>query len=1209
MKKILSLLFSIIFSVPVLATANHPNTRPAGFTENIGQVKDQLNAPNCGVQYLWAAAPGVNIQLRQNGISFDTYRAVGSSKNIAFHRMDLNLVGINPTAKLMAQEEMDGVTNYFSSGQKERISDLRTFGKITYKNVYEGIDFDVNTTNDGLLKYNFTVNNPKEINKIRLEYAGFDDFEMCDGILVFTLSGKTITEEIPSSWMTATGRLVNVAYNIVEQSENRVVIGFSTKDKISNADGDLVIDPLAIREWSTYYGDSLYDKPEGIATDSLGNIFIVGTTESLDRMASVDAYQSVFSGGNTDVFVARFNQHGLRQWATYYGGSGDDYGLDIDVDSYQRLFITGSTTSTDSIGTATCQQPENGGGRDGFIAQFDRHGHFIWDSYIGGSGNEEGTACYADNRGNVLVAGNTDAGGFLSNDSISPLLPYHALTDAFMAKYNSEGRIVWASYYGGPGDDYSSDIVVDSLYNWVMVGSTNSTENIAWGPVVQSDFGGDIDGFAVKIDTTGMIEWSTYYGGAGRDSIAGVETVNGDYFFAGKTNSEIADGDTSSYQAEYGGNGDAFVLSVGEHCGLNWFTYLGGTEYNAASDISRDYAGDIYVTGTTKRDSVMNSDTLSIFPFPFDDLQYFVTKYDIYGNQLYSGSFGGEGDEYGNAIAVFGYTSIYLTGTTLSEFEMTEESQYESIHQTEKSGEEDGFIARYTQYTSTLPIDIGDGGGGGSGGGGGGGNGGTNPGPPPIGICIGDSILLTLNGGALGQGCQWVWYVDTCGATDNYIGEGAQIWVSPDTTTTYYVRSESVERETDCVHKTVHVDYPNTAIASANDSICPGSPLELFGDGGYYYGWSGPEGYTSEAQNPVIDTVQYNQAGMYTLVANTQFGCSDTTTIDVILLTPPQFSTAVMDVTCYNGSNGSISVTPADTADISIYWSQFGADTSFISDLYAGSYALSVVNNVNGCTSGDSILITEPDRLIDSLWTSPAYCDQPNGGGHVLISGSNSPFQVNWTPGGQTGNPANTLLPGNHTVHVTDNIGCVDSMAFFIGNIGQFTAVIDPDSVFLEAFATEDIEVYTVPELENATYLWTPASGLSCADCPNPTLNPDTSTAYVVMVTSEHGCTSSDSLYVHRELPLPKTFVPTVFSPNGDGLNDKLCLMGVRIETFTLRIFDRNGTEVFSTNDLQNCWDGTVDGKPVSGTYVYTLQAKLQEGKEVNESGNISVRR
>lgn len=1211
MKKLLPLLISIVLSIPAVASANHPNTRPAGFMENNGQVKDQSSSPNCTVKYLWAAAPGVNIQIRDNGISFDTYHEVADGKDIAFHRMDLNLIGMDPAAELIPENAMDGVTNYFSTGEKECISDLETFGKIVYKNIYKGIDFDVNTAENGLLKYNFTVRNPKEINKIRLEYAGFDDFEMCDGKMVFTLSGKTITEEIPASWMTATGRLIDVAYNIVAQSKNRVVIGFSTKDKVSNAEGDLIIDPLAIREWSTYYGDSLYDKPEGIATDSLGNIFIVGTTQSLDRMASVDAYQSVFSGGNTDVFVARFNQHGLRQWATYYGGSGDDYGRDVDVDSYERLFITGSTTSTDSIGTATCQQPANGGGSDGFIAQFDRHGNFIWDSYIGGSGYEEATACYADNRGNVLVAGNTDAGGFLTNDSLSPLLPYHGLTDAFMAKYNAEGRIVWGSYYGGPGDDYSSDIVVDSLAGWVMVGSTNSTENIAWGPVVQSDFGGGIDGFAVKIDSTGMIEWSTYYGGAGRDSIAGVETVNGDYFFAGKTDSEIADADTSSFQATYGGGGDAFVFSVSTHCGFNWFTYLGGTKYNAASDISRDYAGDIYVTGTTGRDSVLDSDTIIPQPFLSNDFQYFVTKYDIYGNQLFTGSFGGEGDEYGNAIAVYGYTSIYLTGTTLSENEMIKASASESIYQTEKDGAEDGFIARYTQYTSTLPIDIGcdNCGGGGSGAGGNGNDGSDNPGPPPLGICVGDSILIGLNGGALGQGAQWVWYVDTCGGTDNYIGEGAQIWVSPDTTTTYYVRAESVERESACVHKTVHVDYPNTAYASANDSICPGSPLELFGDGGYYYHWFGPEDYTSEDQNPVIDTVQYNQAGTYTLAALTQFGCSDTTMVDVFLLTPPQFSTDVSDVSCYNGSNGSILVTPADTADISIYWSQFGTDTSFVSDLSAGLYTLSVINNVNGCTAGDSILITQPDRLIDSLWTSPAYCDQANGEGHVLISGTHSPFQVNWSPGNQTGNPANTVLPGNHTVLVTDNIGCVDSIAFFIGNIGQFTAVIDPDSVFLEAFATEDIEVYTVPELENLTYLWTPASGLSCADCPNPTLNPDTSTFYTVMVTSEHGCTSSDSLYVHRELPLPNTFVPTVFSPNGDGLNDKLCLLGVRIETFTLRIFDRNGTEVFSTNDLQNCWDGTVNGKPVTGTFLYTLQAKLQEGKEVNESGNISVRR
>ena len=192
MKRTLPLFLALIFSVSVYAdSSTNPNTRPAGFIENNGQVKDQSNSPNCFVKYLWAAAPGVNIQLRQNGISFDTYHQIEAGGTaFSFHRMDLNILGMNPSARLVPEHELEGVTNYYTSGQKERISDLKTFKKIAYKDVYKGIDFDVDTSQNGLLKYNFVVKDPTEIHKIKLEYAGFDQFEFKEWKIGFHPFGK-----------------------------------------------------------------------------------------------------------------------------------------------------------------------------------------------------------------------------------------------------------------------------------------------------------------------------------------------------------------------------------------------------------------------------------------------------------------------------------------------------------------------------------------------------------------------------------------------------------------------------------------------------------------------------------------------------------------------------------------------------------------------------------------------------------------------------------------------------------------------------------------------------------------------------------------------------------------------------------------------------------------------------------------------------------
>lgn len=1205
MKKVLPIFICILTSLTTQASTP-PESRLTGFIENRGQVVNQNNIDNTDVRFILSAASGVNIQIRNSGISFDTYQSILNTSKISFHRLDMNIVGMSSDVEIIPKEVLPGVTNY--AAPHSRVSGLKSYSEILYKNVYDGVDFRVKTADKGLLKYDFVVSDAANFKKIKLEYAGFDTFKIADGKLIFTLSGKTITEEIPASWMTTSGRSIAVEYRVLKKSTGRVIIGFSTQADISKSEGELIIDPLAVREWATYYGDSLYDKPAGIATDSLGNIFIVGTTSSTARMASSGSYQNTFSGGNTDVFVTRFNQHGLRQWATYYGGSGDDRGLDIDVDSYERIFITGTTTSQDSIGSSEANQTENGGGKDGFIAEFDRHGNFIWDSYIGGSGNETATACHSDNLGNVVVVGYSDTGGFLENDSITPVRPYSAGIDAFLVKYNSEGVMVWSSYFGGPGTDYASDVVVDSLKNWAMVGSTNSEISILTGMAMQPDFGGETDGFIVKIDTTGSIVWASYFGGAGRDSIAGITSVNGKYFISGTTDSTLAYSDSSSYQMDYGGGGDAFAACVGGEGMLNWFTYLGGAVLNGATDISRDYGGDIYISGITLTDSVFEVDTAGIFQID-TGTDYFVSKFNAFGEHLYTGTFGGEKNDRCTAIAVYGYTSIYVTGTTFSLTHMVEYGPEEMPYQTNKDSTSiEGFIARLTQYTSTPPLSCGGGNFGGGGGGGSDQDGNGNPGPPPIGICFGDSMQLHLNGGALGQGAQWVWYENECGGIDNYIGEGETIWVKPDSTTTYFVRAESVEDETNCSSVTVHVDYQNTAIASAQDSICPGTTLNLFGDGGYYYNWTGPANYTNSAQNPMIDSVQYNQAGTYTLIATTQFGCKDTTDVDVFLLTPPDFNTASTAVTCNGGSDGSISVTPGDTATIVVSWPILDTNTTSLSNLNAGNYLL-LVTNYNGCVTTQSIPVTQPAPLIDSLVTLGAYCDHANGKAQVYTSSSNTPFEVNWAPGGQTGMIVSNLLPDSNAVIMTDALGCTDSATFIIANLGFFTASIVPDSIFLELFETTAIEVVTSPTPDNPSYVWTPPEGLSCWNCPNPTLNPDSTTWYTVVVTSKHDCISSDSIFVERALPEPTTFLPDAFSPNGDGINDELCLLGVRIISFELHIFDRSGEEVFYSSHLDKCWDGTIDGAPAVGTFIYTLQAQLQEGMTVNDMGEITIQR
>lgn len=140
------------------------------------------------------------------------------------------------------------------------------------------------------------------------------------------------------------------------------------------------------------------------------------------------------------------------------------------------------------------------------------------------------------------------------------------------------------------------------------------------------------------------------------------------------------------------------------------------------------------------------------------------------------------------------------------------------------------------------------------------------------------------------------------------------------------------------------------------------------------------------------------------------------------------------------------------------------------------------------------------------------------------------------------------------------------------------------------------------------TYLWSPATGLSCTACQSPVATPGASTNYFVTVTDSNGCTSTDAMSISIEMKCGNVFVPTAFSPNGDSENDVLYVMGNCITSMEFAVFDRWGEKVFSTTDQSLGWDGKRHGKELdTGVFVYYLKGTLQNGTDVSLKGNISL--
>ncbi len=200
--------------------------------------------------------------------------------------------------------------------------------------------------------------------------------------------------------------------------------------------------------WSTYYGGSGNDQINAIHLKS--SIVVVGTTAS-SGMSTSGKYQASLSGAS-DAFLAGFGNNGIRSWGTYYGGTGDETGMDVDKDLNNNFYITGTTTSAVGIAKGQVHQKIYGGGPNGdaYLAKFTPDFKaIIWSTYYGGNADDAGYGLLADHDGRVYITGYSESTSGVGSNT------HAGKADAFAAGFYAEGLKIWGKYYGGTENDVS----------------------------------------------------------------------------------------------------------------------------------------------------------------------------------------------------------------------------------------------------------------------------------------------------------------------------------------------------------------------------------------------------------------------------------------------------------------------------------------------------------------------------------------------------------------------------------------------------------------------------------------------------------------------------------------------------------------------------------------------------------------------------------
>ena len=620
----------------------------------------------------------------------------------------MNLVGANRDAGGAGLDALEGKVNYLIGNDRTQWrTDIPTFGRVRYHEIYPGIDL-VYYGNQRQLEYDFVVAPGTDAQMIALEFAGADrvEIEEATGDLLLSLGENIIRQRKPVSYQETNGARRKVESRYAIKDNGRV--GFEVGEYDRSA--PLIIDPVLV--YSTYLGGSDFEEGSDIKVDSAGNAYICGITNSTD-FPTANAIQGTFGGRIDDLvardgFVTKINAAGTAfVYSTYLGGNKDDWCNKIAVDASGNAYVAGETGSA-NFPTANAFQATFGGGlSDAFITKINAAGNaLVFSTYVGGSIFDAGQGIALDSANNVYFTGRTTSDNYPVVNPIQATYSGGPGADVIISKLNAAGNaLVYSTYLGGNagadqgGFEAGFSIAVDSAGNAYVAGQTRST-NFPTANPIQATFGGgfpDGDAFVTKLNATGnALVYSTYLGGSENDigfeiavDSAGSAYVSG---VARSTNFPTA----NAFQTALNGPSDAFLTKLNPTgSAFVYSTYFGGSGDDSANGIAVNASNEAYLAGGTS-----STDLPTVNPTQAASgggIEGFVTRFNAAGSVLlFSTYLGGSGGDAALSIALDSALAMYVVGRTTS----TDFPTLIPI-QAANGGGQDAFVAKISPDAAT----------------------------------------------------------------------------------------------------------------------------------------------------------------------------------------------------------------------------------------------------------------------------------------------------------------------------------------------------------------------------------------------------------------------------------------------------------------------------------------------------------------------------
>ncbi len=526
-----------------------------------------------------------------------TYR----KHNIRHHGVRMRFLGITNAPSLEKKYTKSSYYNYYLGNDPTHwASGVHPSSQVNYIDVYPDIDLEVLGQNG--LKYQWVIHNPtvEKIAQIQVAIEGASDIHLSNDQVDIQTSVGAITDKNLFVYQQIEDAVVqiNARYTLRDS-----ILGYEILGSV-DPNYPLIIDPELI--FSTYSGSTADNFGFTAAFDSRANLYAGGIAQEIANFnlrypVTSGVYDTTYNGGSgtspagllCDVTISKYDSAGTTLlWATYLGGSQNEFPHSLVVDRNDDLVILGTTFSAnfpvDSLGYDTTY----GGGTDLFVSKL----------------SSDGTA----------LLGSTFIGGSL-NDGLG---------------MNPNLRSMYA-------DEFRGDIITDDD-NHIFVATTSLSTDLPTVNAFQTSSNTAYEGYLFELSPDiHMLQWATYLGGNGSDAFYSIklDQQNNIYIGGGTTSSDLPATDTTVGPAAIGDVDGVLVIINKETKALKRLSYWGTEAFDQIYFIDRDPEGRIYATGQTSGSITKSTDTYGEsdkgqFIFRIDTLLQDIDFITTFGNTL-----------------------------------------------------------------------------------------------------------------------------------------------------------------------------------------------------------------------------------------------------------------------------------------------------------------------------------------------------------------------------------------------------------------------------------------------------------------------------------------------------------------------------------------------------------------------------------------------